>query len=205
MATQPNNGHVESMNGYSTSDLYTTSKGASVRFIGLNPARLDQLQSAGKAPAKPVREIPNDLGAPQKEELSEKDLQTDEERAAWADYKQEMAKLENKRNENVMKYVFNDGFAVDDSEIEEWKRQEEEEYGIIPEGTPLKIRMDFINARVIGNSEDLANIMAGVLERTGVPADKLDEVKDTFRGTVRQNTAPEVDGEERTEGQLELE
>lgn len=194
MAMQAVNGRNGSSkeNDYTIPDMITTSKGAKVHLIGLNPARLERLQKAGKVPSKPFRMIPNDLGEAQKEELSEKDLQNDEERTQWNEYQEKLNFIDQKRNENVMKYVFTDGFSVDDSDIEEWKRLEEEEYGLEVSESPLQLRMDFINAKVIGNADDLGNIMAGVMERTGVPADMLDEVRNSFRGTVRQSSAPET-------------
>lgn len=183
-------------NGYSTPDVITTSKGAKVRLIGLNPARLDRLQSAGKEPDVPYREIPNDLGGPpQKEKLTANDLQDDNERAKWAEYQAALQEVEDKRNTNVMKYIFTDGFEVDDSEIGLWEQEEVEEYGLEISESRIQKRMDFINAKVLGTAVDLGNIMAGVLERTGLPADMLDEVRDSFRGNVRQNTLTETDPE----------
>lgn len=200
MAKQSNNGHNgDGDSRYSMPDEFITSKGATIRFIGLNPARMDKLQNAGTMPPKPFRLIENDLGDPQREELSENDLQNDQERAEWADYKAKVAAVEQKRNENVMKYVFNEGFAVDDSEIDAWKQEEEEEYGVELPTSRLQLRVDFINAKVIGNTDDLANIMAGVLERTGVPPEMLEEVRDSFRNTVRQGTTPEVTSKQGTE------
>lgn len=180
---------------YSTPDVLTTSKGAKVRLIGLNPARLDRLQSAGIMPPVPYREIPNDLGSPQKENLSANDLQSDEEREQWAKYLEECQEVENKRNENVMKYIFTDGFEVDDSQIEEWEKEEVEEYGLEISPKRIQRRMDFINAKVLGTAMDLGNIMAGVLERTGLPADMLDDVRNSFRGNIRKNTLTEADPE----------
>lgn len=177
---------------YTVPDVITTSKGAKVRLIGLNPARLERLQKAGKEPDKPFREIENDLGSSQKEYLSEKDLQDDNERARWQEYQEKLQALEDKRNEGVMKYIFSDGFDVDDSEVAEWAKEEVEEYGLEVSESRLQRRVDFINARVIGTASDLGDIMAGVLERTGLPADKLDEVRDSFRGNIRQNTPQEI-------------
>lgn len=193
MAQQSNNGHSKNEEGrYSTPDIFITSKGVQVRLIGLNPARLQRLQTAGKAPQKPFREIPNDLGSSQKEELSVTDLQNEEERLQWAEYQAALALIEEKRNDNVMKYVFTDGFEVDASDMEEWKRQETEEYGLELPESPVQLRMDYINAKVIGNADDLADIMAGVMERTGVPAEMLDEVKNSFRRTVQRDTVGET-------------
>lgn len=186
---------IEDEYGYSVPDVITTSKGTKVRLIGLNPARLERLQTAGKMPDVPYREIPNDLGITQKESLSADDLQNDEERAKWAAYLEERSLIENKRNENVMKYIFNDGFDVDVSEIDEWAREEVEEYGLEVSENRIQKRMDFINAKVLGTAADLGDIMAGVLERTGLPADMLDEVRNSFRGNIRKNVLTEVDAE----------
>lgn len=186
----------ENPNGYSTPDVITTSKGAKVRLIGLNPARLARLRTAGKEPDVPYREIPNDLGGPpQKEKLSANDLLDDDERARWAKYVEDLAEVEEKRNTNVMKYIFTDGFEIDDSEIEQWEKEEVEEYGLEIAESRIQKRMDFINAKVLGTAIDLGDIMAGVLERTGLPANMLDEVRNSFRGNVRQNTLTESDPE----------
>lgn len=182
---------VQSENGYSTPDILITSKGAKVKLIGLNPARLERLQTAGDMPPVPYREIPNDLGAPQKESLSANDLQNDEERAQWAEYLAKRQEVEVKRNQNVMKYIFTEGFDVDMSDIDEWAKEEVEEYGLTVSENRIQRRMDYINAKVLGTAADLGNIMAGVLERTGLPADMLDEVRDSFRGNVRQQALTE--------------
>lgn len=186
-----NGNHVASNNGYSTPEFYTTSKGATIRFIGLNPQRLEKLQNAGKLPDVPYREYETEFGGKQKDPLSENDLQNDEERAKWAEYVAKRDAVFAKRNENVFKYVFNDGFAVDEKEIELWKSQEEEEWGLEISSSPIQQRIDFINAKVVGNTEDLGNIMAGVLERTGVPAEALDEVRNSFRGNLQRNATSE--------------
>lgn len=181
---------------YSIPDILVTSKGAKVRLIGLNPARLERLQSAGKMPDKPFREMENDLGSSQKEYLSEKDLQDDHEQAQWTEYQEKLKLIDDKRNENVMKYIFSEGFDVDDSQIDEWAKEEVDEYGLEVSESRIQRRVDFINAKVIGTADDLGNIMAGVLERTGLPADMLDEVRDSFRGNIRQSTPEETTPEQ---------
>lgn len=181
-----------SENGYTVPDVITTSKNVQVRLIGVNPARLERLQTAGKMPDRPFRLIPNDIGEPQKEYLSADDLQTDEEKAQWAEYEEKKQEIEKKRNENVMKYIFTEGFEVDTADIEQWEREEVEEYGLELSESRIQRRMDFINAKVLGTAADLGDIMAGVLERTGLPADMLDEVRNSFRGNVRQNTPAEA-------------
>jgi hypothetical protein len=192
------NGHNKPDSFYSTPDIFTTSTGVQVRFIGLNQQRLELLRNAGKLPDVPTREIPNDLGAPQREKLSADDLVTDEEKAAWAEYEEKKSAVERRRDENVMKYTFTAGFEVLDlteEKLEKWKLNEEEDWGIeIPTGDS-NVLLQYINAKVIGNNDDYAEIMAGIMERTGVPADMLDELRNSFRNQVRRSTPAEVNEE----------
>lgn len=205
MAKQVNtNGHNKPDSLYSTPDVFTTSTGMQVRFIGLNQQRLETLRNAGKMPEVPVREIKNDLGAaPQKEKLSENDLMNDEEKEIWAEYKEKVAAVERRRDENVMKYTFTSGFQVldlTDDKLDEWKQEEEEVWGNEVPGNRVDILLQYINTRVIGNNDDYAEIMAGIMERTGVPADMLDELRSSFRNQVRRSPAGEVAEESSTEG-----
>jgi len=185
---------LNGLNGssYSTPDLFTTSKGKKVKLIGLNPARLEKLQSAGTMPEVPYRLVETDLGEPYKEELTADSLLTDEERRQWQEYIEKKEAVERRRNENVMKYVFHDGIAIDDEILDEWKQEQEEVWGLEVPNNRIDLKVDYINAEIIGNSEDLAEIMAGVMERTGVPQEALDEVRATFRSDLRQRAAGET-------------
>lgn len=197
MVRQPNTGHVNGVNGhnYSTPDIYITSKGKKVRLIGLNPARLEKLQNAGNMPPVPFRLLETDFGESQKEELTADSLMNDEERKQWQEYIEKRNAIETKRSENVMKYVFHDGIAIDDEIIDEWKVEQEEVWGLEVPNNRIDLKVDYINAEIIGNSEDLGEIMAGVMERTGVSAEALDEVRATFRSDLRRNTAGETASE----------
>lgn len=207
MAKQSNsvnsNGDVKHGMVYSTPDIFTTSTGAKVRFIGLNQQRLETLQNAGKEPPVPKRRIPNDLGGEQVEDLTANELLTPEEVAAWKEYEEKTNFIRKKREENVLKYTFTSGFEVldlDDAKLDEWKWEEENVWGNEVPGNRIDILLQYINTKVIGNNDDYVEIMAGIMERTGVPAHMLDELRDTFRGKVRENTASEVNAEQGTEG-----
>lgn len=195
MAKQSNNGDVKNNMAYSTPDIFTTSTGAKLRFIGLNQQRLETLQNAGKEPSVPKRKIPNDIGGEQIEDLSADDLQTPEEQLLWKEYEEKINLIRKKREENVLKYTFTSGFEVidlDDEKLNEWKWEEENVWGNEVPGNRIDILLQYINTKVIGNNDDYVEIMAGIMERTGVPAHMLDELRDTFRGRVREDTTPET-------------
>lgn len=204
MAKQVNsNGYNKPDSFYSTPDVFTTSTGVKVRFIGLNQQRLETLRNAGTIPPVPQRVMVTAFGAEQKENLSENDLVNEEEKAAWAEYAEGKAAVERKRDENVMKYTFTSGFEVlelTDEKLIEWKQEEEEVWGNAVPGNRIDVLLQYINTRVIGNNDDYAEIMAGIMERTGVPADMLDELRMSFRNQVRRSATPEVVEESSTEG-----
>lgn len=195
MAKQSNNGHDKNGSDYVTPDVYTTSTGEKVRFIGLNQQRLETLRNAGKIPPVPQRVMVTDFGGEQKEDLTADDLQNDEEKALWKEYIEKKTAVERKRDENVMKYTFTSGFEVldlTDEKLDEWKQEEEEVWNNEVPGNRVDMLLQYINARVIGNNQDYAEVMAGIMERTGVPAEMLDELRNSFRNQVRRDTTPET-------------
>lgn len=197
------NGHNKPDSFYSTPDIFTTSTGEKVRFIGLNQQRLEVLRNAGKLPPVPQRVMITDFGGEQKEDLTENDLQNDEEKILWQEYIEKKKAVENKRDENVMKYTFTSGFEVldlTDEKLNEWKQEEEEVWGNEVPGNRVDILLQYINTRIIGNNNDYAEVMAGIMERTGVPPEMLDELRESFRHQVRRNPDPEAVAEPVAQG-----
>lgn len=206
MAKQLNsnqNGHNGHDSGrYTTPEILTTSKGEKVKIVGLNQIRFEEVSKAGKEPEVPYRLMETAIGEPQKEELTADTLFTDEERSQWADYIAKKEALDAKRSKNILRYVYDEGIIVDESKMDQWKQEEEEVYEIELPKNRIDLKVAYINAKIIGNPDDLADIMASVMERTGFPAARLEELRDTFRGTVRQDTPTEV---EDPEGQVAVE
>lgn len=206
--------HVQGVNGknkdesqYTTPDVFTTSLGVKVRFIGLNQQRMETLRNAGTMPSVPYREMMTDFGAAQKEPLTADDLQTVEEEEQWREYVEKRDAIEKKRDENVMKYTFTSGFeilGVTDEQIDEWK-EEQAVWGLEVPDNKIDVKFQYINTYVIGNNDDFAEIMAGIMERTGVPGERLDELRSTFRNQVRRDTPREVDEDGGVEGEVGLE
>lgn len=195
----------ENMNGYNPEDYYVTAKGIKVRFIGVNPTLIDKLNNAGTLPDVPTREIGvPELGDVQKEPLSADDLQNEEERNLWKEYVTKRDAVLQKRNDNFLKAVFFHGIEIDDSTLDEWKIEQEEVWGLEVPNNRVDLKVDYINSEIIGNAEDLGNIIAGVLGKAGVPKDQLEEMRATFRGAIRGDTSVET-GEESAQEQVEVE
>ena len=195
----------QNMNGHDPEDFYTTAKGVKIRFIGVNPSLIDKLQSAGNLPDVPVREIGvPELGETQKEPLKADDLQDDEETQRWAEYVEKRDAILQRRNENVAKAIFFHGIEIDDSTLDEWKIEQEEIWGLEVPTNRVDLKVDYINSEIIGNAEDITNIIAGVMYKTGVPKEQLDEMRATFRSTLRRDPDAETI-ETATEQSVEVE
>lgn len=206
--TNGNGNGQEKENFYSTPEFFTTSLGVQIRFIGLNQQRLETLRNAGTLPDVPYREYETDFGGKQREQLDGVTFLNDEERKQWDAYVAKKDKVELQRDTNVLKYTFTSGFEIlgySEDSLDEWKREQEEVWGLEVPGNRIDIKFQYINSEVIGNNEDFAEIMAGIMERTGVPADRLDELRDTFRNQVRRNTALQTLTTEGTEGEVGVE
>lgn len=199
MSTKQQNKRSEDLEDY-----YTTAKGARIRFIGVNPTLIDKLNNAGTLPEVPYREtvIP-DIGT-EKDPLTANDLQTVEEENQWAEYVEKRDAILSRRNDNFLKAIFFHGVDIDDSTIDEWKKEQEEVWGLEVPSNRVDLKVDYINSEIVGNAEDLGNIIAGVLGKAGVPKDKLDEMRATFRGALRGETDSES-GEEPLEEQVAVE
>jgi len=195
----------QSMNGEDPEDFYTTAKNRQVKFIGVNPTLIDKLQNAGTMPEVPYREVGvPELNDMQKEFLSADDLQTDEEKEQWAEYVQKRNSLTEKRSANVAKAILFHGVDIDDSDIDIWKQEQEEIWGLEVPNNRIDLKVDYINSEIIGNADDIANIMAGVMQKSGVPKEALEEMRATFRGTLRGDSDTEA-GETATEEPVEVE
>jgi len=202
------NGNGKENFSYSTPDFFTTSLGVKIRFIGLNQQRLETLRGAGELPEVPYREYVTDFGGKQREPMDGKDFLDDNEKKIWEEYIAKRDKVLDQRDSNVMKYTFTSGFEIigyTEEGLDEWKREQEEVWGLKVPGNRIDVKFQYINSDVIGNNDDFAEIMAGIMERTGVPAENLDELRATFRNQVRRNTPVETDGTERLEGEVGVE
>lgn len=168
-----------------------TSKGIALQIVGISPLLIAKLQSVGTLPTVPTRKVPLDFGegdeAFQEEPIKEDEIQNDEEQAAWDAYKAARDVVLAKRNNGFMKAVFAKGVNVDLSRIEEWKR-DMEYFDIDIPTHPLDLKVEFIQTEAIGNTDDMVDIITGVLGESGLPEEELANVRTMFRNSVRRRT-----------------
>lgn len=185
-----------------------TSKGVALELSGISPLLIAKVQSIGKLPDVPTRRIALDFDIPegeepvyQEEELTEDDLRDEIERKLWKAYTEERDAVLEKRNDGFLKAIFSKGVTVDLSKLDLW-RASMEYLGIEVSDNPIAQKVDYIQTEALGNTDDMMEIIIGVLGESGIGEEDLAGVRASFRRSVRRAAPGEaVD----SEGQMDLE
>lgn len=177
-----------------------TSKGIALDITGISPLLIAKLQSTGVLPDVPTRKVMVDFGMDmeegaepvyQTEELSEKDLQDDIEKKQWAEYVAKRDAVLRRRNDNFLKAVFAKGVSIDMSRLEGWEAEMAYLEVEVPDN-PLARKVDYIQTEAIANTEDMIEVIIGVLGESGIGEEDLAEIRASFRDTVRRDTPGET-------------
>lgn len=188
--------------------LFITSKGVALTLVGVSPLLISKLQTSGELPTVPQRKLLLDFGSDdgdstnfQLEDLTEGDLQDDEERKQWADYVAARDEVLSKRNDKFLKAIFAKGVIVDMSRIEAWKEEMAYFEVEVPEH-PLDQKVQYIQTEALSSAQDMVEIIAGVLGESGIPEEDLVDVRAMFQRTVRRDTPGQI---ELAEGEMVVE
>jgi hypothetical protein len=173
-----------------------TSKGDRLVLSGISPLLISKLQSVGTVPDAPTRQVKLDLEGMeptfQEETLAEDDLQTKEEQVLWAKYTKERDEVLAKRNTGFLKAIFAKGVTVDLTNLEAWK-EEQDYFGLpIPEH-PIDLKVEYLQTELITNTEDMIDIITGVLGESGIPEEELESVRAMFQRSIRRNSPEQTE------------
>lgn len=176
--------------------LLVTSKGVALQLVGVSPLLIAKLQSAGQIPPVPTRKLELDFGEEggnnyQEEELDGTDFLTEDEEKAWKEYTEKRDAVLTKRNENFLKAVFSKGVNVDLSRIDLWKN-EMLYFDLEVPAHPMDQKVEYIQTEAVGNTQDMVDIITGVLSESGVPEEDLAEVRAMFQRSVRRPAADDT-------------
>lgn len=178
-----------------------TSTGAKVETVSVSPMLIQKTQTQGTPPAVPYRENATAFGEAEKEELTKDDLRNDEEKARWKEYIFAMDALNTKRNEDLLRVIFAKGVKVDEAKMEEWKREQVEDWGFDVPSNKIDLKVEYVQTDLIGGPEDMVNIMLDVMGKSGIPEKELENVRTMFRSSIRRDASSET---EDGDGQVEL-
>lgn len=175
---------------------FTTSRGFEITFQPIPQMLIDRVRTSHKLPEPPYYEIKTLTGAIEKHAHDETTLETDADRAAWADYQRQLAETNEHINRSFMRLVFLRGIEIEMPQDDTWVR-EQKLLGITIPDDPLERKLHWIETEVIATVDDADRITRGALEASGVPQEALAQAEDTFRRSAQRDAAQESDDQAR--------
>lgn len=188
---------IPSQNGkLPTSEVFTTSKGITVKVVGVSQLWLDKLRTAVQFPEPPKYSVKTVAGDEEWHEHDETTLETPEDKQAWQEYQVAYATAEFKRNEMITKYILTQGIEVVIPEEGDWADMMSF-LGIQQSKNPVERKYDYIRTEVLGTAEDIAAVLTKVMRLTGVPEEALAEAQESFRDMLEgEDSAQESPSQE---------
>lgn len=159
---------------------YTTSRGVTLDFVGIAPM-LDKLRVTFAIPTPPQYAVKTLQGNTELHDHDETTLQTDDDRAMWANYLKEKTEAERRYNQALMRLLLLRGVRVDMAEG--WEA-EHTYLGFVVPTDPIEKKMHWLETEVLGTVQDYEAVMLGVLEASGVSEEVLTQIGESFRYSV---------------------
>jgi len=142
---------------------YTTSTGITVGLKPIAPNYIERIRQQIDWPEPPSYEVPVLGGGTERVYYTDKNVETDEEKAAWAEFEQKRDAANilffQKRSQAIIRRCV----VIDLPEDDSWERLQEQDGIEIPQDPELK-RIHYIETEVIGSNTDVFAI-ANIAER----------------------------------------
>lgn len=164
---------------------FTTKAGLELILVPIPPLLLEQVRASVKQPPIPTYATKTAAGNVETFNHNETTLVTDEDKAAWAEYKRLKAEADKLLNERVMRALFLKGIALNMPNDAEWV-QEQEFMGIKVPEHPLERKLHYIQTEILASSEDMVGIMSDIMRLTGVDEEVVKGAEESFRRAVEE-------------------
>lgn len=159
------------------SNRYTTSRGIEIEFLSI-PRAIQKFYAAHPAPEPPQYEIKTATGIIERHPHSEATLETDTDKAAWAEYQQAIRD----HNEKFLRVCFVKGVLIHAS-MDEWIAEQKALEIPVAEDT-LERKIEWILDAIILTEEDFKATMLGVMKASGANEELVTQIESLFRGEV---------------------
>lgn len=181
---------------------YITKRGESIPVKALPQMLAPKVQVSAEKKAKelfpatlPTYEVPLMGGGTQTFAHDEKSLETDADRAVWRAYQDATAAQTAHVNNAMMRFYILEGTDVQLPAVAAWQARQEF-YGVeIPDNEIEKL-YHYITTHLLSAPEEIFDLVAKIMEASGIAQETLDAARVSFRGVVGQ----EPDTPERTDG-----
>lgn len=164
---------------------FETSTGVRVKLRPISPDLLDAIRLQVKMPEPPSYEIEVLGGGKEKVFHDEKSVETDEEKAAWDKYKEDLEQATTKIFEKQTIAVLRRCVLVELPDDDVWIKAQKADSITIPDATDLKFH--YIQTEVIGGANDLLAIVSIVRDMSRYNAEDLAQAMNLFRSRVERH------------------
>lgn len=166
-------------------NTYITARGIKIEFLPI-PRAIQKFHTTHSQPEPPQYEVKTASGVIEKHPHNEATLETDDDKAAWADYQRALGEF----NEKFLRVCFVRGVKVN-ADINEWiAEQKALDLPVSEDATERKV--EWITDWVLATREDYEAVLIGVMRASEVPEDLLKQIEGLFRGQVGQSEGNET-------------
>lgn len=176
------------------SNTFVTSRGVRVEFVGI-ATLLDKLSQtyARKTPQPPTYQVQTATGAVETHAHDDSTLETDADKAAWAEYVKQRDAAQQQYNLDFMRLILLKGITVEMPQDSAWV-EEHALMGLTVPEKPLERKLHWLETEVVGNVNDATKIVAGVMLASGMDEEAIRAAEDSFRSDVQRRPAGETAG-----------
>lgn len=180
---------------------FTTAAGREIGIQAVPPLLIEEVrlraQQTVEVPPKPTYEVELPDGSKMTYEHDEQSVTTEAEKAAWAKYQAALTRQSQVAATKVMELFMAKGTTVDVTG--EW-RELQEYFEIKLPDNPIALKIHFLRTELLTTADDINNLMASIMEASGIDRTVLEAAQNSFRRNIRK----EQDAISGTGGEVQL-
>ena len=169
------------------SKVFTTAAGREIGIQPVPPLLIEEVrlraQQTVEVPPKPTYEVELPDGSKMTYEHDEQSVTTAEEKAAWSKYQAALTRQSQVAATKVMELFMAKGTTVDVTG--EWRELQEYFEIKLPEN-PIALKIHFLRTELLTTTDDINNLMASIMEASGIDRTVLEAAQNSFRRILRQ-------------------
>ncbi len=175
------------INERAKSKTFTTAAGREIGIQPVPPLLIEEVrlraQQTVEVPPKPTYQVELPDGSMMTYEHDEQSVTTEEEKAAWKVYQAALTRQSQVAATKVMELFMAKGTTVDVAG--EW-RELQEYFEIKLPDNPIALKIHFLRTELLTTTDDINNLMASIMEASGIDRTVLEAAQNSFRRNLRQ-------------------
>lgn len=170
-------------------ERYVSSRGTAVHFYPMPPMLMEKIEVGveaefGPRPEPPTYVIKTAVGEEESHVHTKNTLETDEDKAAWAAYEDELAIWESELSRRVLRAIQVECIKPADPDDTDWMEKQTFLRVPIPEGKYQR-HLHWIETEFIGSNEDVVACMSIPMRLAGVPDEEMAAAEKLFRDSIQ--------------------